>query len=264
LRLKRGTVTFDHVGFEYSAGQNSHRHRALKDVNFRVEGGTCVALVGRSGAGKTTLASLIPRFYEATAGRVLIDGRDVRHLSLKSLRDAVGFVPQENLVFSSTIRDNLLYGKRGATDAELWEALEQTNLRGFVESLPRGLDTLIGAGGIKLSGGQRQRIALARVFLKDPAILVMDEATSALDSESETQVYDSMWRLMRGRTSFLIAHRLSAAVGADLILVLDDGKLVESGSHEELLARNGLYAQLYNEQIGSLSGGRLRAVGAPR
>lgn len=256
MRVKRGAVAFEHVSFEYGVRNGSHRHRALRNVSLRIEGGTCVALVGRSGAGKTTLASLIPRFYDATAGRVLIDGRDVRHLSLESLREEIGFVPQENLVFSTTIRDNLRYGKEDASDAELWGALEKANLRSFVESLPGGLDAAIGSRGVKLSGGQRQRVALARAFLKDPAILLMDEATSALDSESEAQVYDSMWRLMRGRTSFLIAHRLSAAVGADLILVLDRGQLVESGSHEELLARNGLYSRLYNEQMNSLSGGR--------
>jgi ABC-type multidrug transport system fused ATPase/permease subunit len=251
LRVKRGSVQFESVSFSYRPNDPAGRH-ALRDVSFKVEGGTTVALVGRSGAGKTTLASLIPRFYDATAGRVLIEGKDVRNLSLRSLRDAIGIVTQETTLFGTTIRENLCFGKPDAIPSQMWHALEQANIRPFVESLPDGLDTVIGERGVKLSGGQRQRIALARVFLKNPPILILDDATSALDSESENLVHEAMRRLMLGRTTFLIAHRLAAAVGADLIMVLEQGELVESGSHDELLERGGHYAQLFYEQARGL------------
>lgn len=221
-------------------------------MNVKIEGGSIVALVGRSGAGKTTMASLIPRFYDVTAGRVLIDGKDVRHLDLKSLRAAIGVVTQDTMLFSTTIRDNLAYGNPQASDADLWEALEQANIADFVATLPDGLDTKIGTRGMKLSGGQRQRLAIARAFLKNPPILILDEATSALDSESESLVHQATRRLMNGRTSIVIAHRLSLAASADMVVVLDNGAVAEIGTHESLLRYGGIYAQLFTEQAQAL------------
>jgi ABC-type multidrug transport system fused ATPase/permease subunit len=221
-------------------------------VNLAVPAGTTVALVGRSGAGKTTLASLIPRFYELASGRILIDGTDISSVTLKSLRDSIGIVPQDAILFSASIRENVQYGRPGAPDANIWRALEQANIRDFVESMPDKLDTMIGEGGVRPSTGQRQRLALARVFLKDPPILILDEATSGLDSEVENLIHDAVRRLMKGRTSFLIAHRLASAVDADVIVVLDRGKIVEVGAHSELVKRGGVYAQLFNEQTRKL------------
>jgi ABC-type multidrug transport system fused ATPase/permease subunit len=208
--------------------------------------------VGRSGAGKTTLSSLIPRFYDATAGRVLVDGKDVRHYTLKSLRQAVSMVTQDALLFSASVRENLLYARPDATDEMMWQALEQASLRDFVEQSPNGLDTIIGERGIKVSGGQRQRLAIARAFLKDSKIVILDEATSAVDSESENLIHEAMERLMEGRTVFLIAHRLRSAVTADLIVALDHGNVAEVGTHSDLLRRNGTYARLYREQTRGL------------
>jgi ABC-type multidrug transport system fused ATPase/permease subunit len=221
-------------------------------VNLAVEPGTTVALIGRSGAGKTTIASLIPRFYEPVSGRILIDGADISSVTLKSLRDNIGIVPQDAVLFTASIRENVQYGRPGAPDAMVWDALAQANIRDFVESLPDQLDTMIGEDGIRPSTGQRQRLALARVFLKNPPILILDEATSGLDSEVENLIHDAVRRLMRGRTSFLIAHRLASAVDADVILACDRGRIVESGSHLQLVAKNGVYAQLYNEQTRKL------------
>jgi ABC-type multidrug transport system fused ATPase/permease subunit len=221
-------------------------------VNLSVAAGTTVALVGRSGAGKTTLASLIPRFYELTAGRILIDGVDISTVTLKSLRDSIGIVPQDAILFSASIRENVQYGRPGASDTDVWRALEQANIRDFIESLPDKLDTTIGEGGVRPSTGQRQRLALARVFLKNPPILILDEATSGLDSEVENLIHDAVRRLMKGRTSFLIAHRLASAVDADIIVVLDAGRVVEVGAHAELVKRTGVYAQLFNEQTRKL------------
>jgi ABC-type multidrug transport system fused ATPase/permease subunit len=208
--------------------------------------------VGRSGAGKTTLAGLIPRFYELAGGRILIDGTDISSVTLKSLRDSIGIVPQDAILFSASIRENVQYGWPGSPDAKVWHALEQANIRDFVESLPDKLDTMIGEGGVRPSTGQRQRLALARVFLKNPPILILDEATSGLDSEVENLIHDAVRRLMKGRTSFLIAHRLASAVDADVIVVLDRGKIVEVGSHAELVKRAGVYSQLFNEQTRKL------------
>jgi len=217
-----------------------------------VQGGCKVALVGRSGAGKTTLASLIPRFYDVSSGRVLIDGRDVRHYTLKSLRDSVSIVAQDALLFSASIRDNLLYARPDASEEMLWQALGLANMRGFVEELPAGIDTIIGERGVKVSGGQRQRLALARAFLKDSKVVILDEATSAIDSESENLIHEAMERLMEGRTVFLIAHRLRSAINADLIVVVDQGSIVETGTHSELLSRGGTYARLFKEQVRGL------------
>jgi len=240
------------VSFAYPAPGNGELREVLHAVDFRVEPGTTVALVGRSGAGKTTLAGLIPRFYDPSAGRVVIDDTDVRSVTLKSLRDSVGIVPQDAVLFSASVRENTQYGRPGAPDAAVWKALEQANIRDFIESLPDGLDTMIGERGMKPSTGQRQRLALARIFLKDPPILILDEATSALDSEVENLIHDAIRRLMRGRTSVLIAHRLATAVGADVIVVLDQGRVVQTGTHQELLERGGVYAQLYHEQTRKL------------
>jgi ATP-binding cassette, subfamily B, putative efflux pump len=250
--VRSGTVQFDDVSFGYNVHRERSGELTLKSLNLHVPGGYRIALVGRSGAGKTTMASLIPRFYEATRGRVLIDGRDVRHYTLKSLREHIALVAQDTLLFSSSIRNNLRYARPDATDEELKRALEMANLRDFVESLPDGIDTIIGERGFKISGGQRQRLAIARAFLKDSKIVIFDEATSAVDSESENQIHEAMERLMDGRTVFLIAHRLRSAVTADLIVVMDCGRIVETGKHAELTRRGGTYARLFNEQARGL------------
>ncbi len=253
LAVGRAAIAFDRVSFGYPAHGNGELREVLHEIDFKVEPGTTVALVGRSGAGKTTLAGLIPRFYDPTSGRVLIDGADIRNVTLKSLRDSIGIVPQDAVLFSATVRENVQYGRPGASDADVWRALESANIRDFIDSLPDALDTMIGERGVKPSTGQRQRLALARVFLKNPPILILDEATSALDSEVENLIHDAIRRLMLGRTSVLIAHRLATAVGADVIVVLDQGRVVETGSHLELLARDGVYAQLYHEQTRKLA-----------
>ena len=250
---RHGTVQFDDVSFGYKAHHGMSMGPALEGLNLQIPGGCRVALVGRSGAGKTTMASLIPRFYEASRGRVLIDGHDVRHYTLKSLRDQIGIVAQDALLFSASIRDNLRYARPDATDEMLKRALELANLREFVESLPDGIDTIIGERGLKISGGQRQRLAIARAFLKDSKIVILDEATSAVDSESENQIHKAMERLRDGRTVFLIAHRLRSAVTADLIVVLDRGRIVETGRHAELMRQGGTYAGLFNEQARGLA-----------
>ena len=250
--VRRGDVAIENLDFAYQASGESAPRTVLHDVCLRVSAGTTVALVGRSGAGKTTLASLIPRFYEPSAGRILIDGENIASVTLKSLRDSIGIVPQDAVLFSASIRENVQYGRPGAPDPEVWRALEQANIRDFAQSLPERLDTIIGEGALRPSTGQRQRLALARVFLKNPPILILDEATSGLDSEVENLIHDAVRRLMKGRTSVLIAHRLASAVEADLIVVLDQGRVVESGTHAELVARRGVYAQLYGEQTRKL------------
>ncbi len=198
-----------------------------------------VALVGPSGAGKTTLVNLIPRFYDPTTGRVLIDGHDIRGVQMRSLREQIGIVPQETALFSGTVRDNIVYGKLDATQAEIEAAARAANAHDFILRLPQGYDTLVGERGVRLSGGQRQRIAIARALLKNPRILILDEATSSLDSESEQAVQEALERLMRDRTTFVIAHRLSTITNADWIVVLQDGRIVEEGTHAVLLARRG-------------------------
>jgi len=221
----------------------------IKGVTIEAEPGEIIALVGPSGAGKTTLVALIPRFYDVTAGAILIDRLDVREVRLKDLRAAIGVVPQETTLFGGTIRENIAYGKLNATDPEIEAVARAAHAHEFIMEFPEGYNTVVGERGVKLSGGQRQRVAIARALLKNPAILILDEATSSLDSESERLVQDALETLMQGRTTFVIAHRLSTVRRANRIIVLDNGKIKEEGTHEELLLQAGLYKQLYDIQF---------------
>ena len=240
-----GRVCFSDVSFSYREDVP-----ALTDLTFTAEPGQMIAFVGPSGAGKSTVTNLIPRFYDVTGGSITVDGYDVRDVTTESLRSQIGIVPQETVLFSATVRENIRYGRLNATDAEIEAAAKSANAHDFIMALPEGYDTEIGERGANLSGGQRQRIAIARAILKDPRILILDEATSALDTESEKVVQAALDRLMVGRTSFVIAHRLSTIIGADRIYVLDGGRVREQGTHEELLAAGGLYAGLYQIQYG--------------
>ncbi len=237
----KGAITFEHVSFEYPDDHN----RVLRDVCLEIHPGEKLALVGPSGAGKTTLCSLIPRFYDVTDGRVCIDGRDVRGITLASLRKSIGIVQQDVYLFSGTVYDNIVYGRPGASREEVIAAAKLAGAHEFISALRDGYDTYVGERGVKLSGGQKQRISIARVFLKDPPILILDEATSALDNESEHIVSRSLARLARGRTTLTIAHRLTTIRHADRILVLDEDGIAEEGSHEELLAKRGEYYRLW-------------------
>ncbi len=219
--------------------------------------GEVVALVGPSGAGKTTLASLLPRFWDVTAGRITIDCVDVRQLSFADLRGAIGVVPQEPALFSGTVRENIAYANPDAPEREIVSAARAAHAIEFIERLPDGFDTRVGERGVKLSGGQRQRLAIARVFVKDPAIVVLDEATSSLDAESERLIEEAMVELLRGRSTLIIAHRLSTVRRADRVVVLDRGRLVEEGTHDELLGVSGLYARLYRGQLAAGGGGAI-------
>ena len=238
-----GSVSFEHVTFSYNAGDE-----ILHDLSFEAKPGQAIGLVGPSGAGKSTVASLLPRFYDCDSGTIRIDGKDIRHVTLDSLRNQVGIVPQETILFNGSVYDNILYGRLDATKEEIETAAKAANAHDFIMELPEGYNTMLGDRGVNISGGQRQRIAIARAILKDPRILILDEATSALDTESERVVQEALNRLMVGRTSIIIAHRLSTIKNADRILVLDKGKLAEDGTHEELMAENGLYAHLYQIQ----------------
>ena len=245
----RGDIVFDDVTFAYDGSSRE----VLDGVSFRVASGEAVAFVGPSGAGKTTITQLVPRFYDPKSGRVLVDGHDVRTVDLESLRRDVGIVTQETYLFHDTIGNNLRYGKQDATDAELQAAARAANIHDFIASLPDRYDTVVGERGHKLSGGERQRLAIARVLLKDPRILILDEATSSLDSENEAAIQAALVTAMRGRTSLVIAHRLSTILAADKIFVVDAGRIVETGRHAELLARGGLYSRLYRTQFRDLS-----------
>ncbi len=237
----KGDIVFDDVSFKYKEGA----HRVLRHINLEIKPGSYVALVGSSGGGKTTLCSLIPRFYDATGGAVKIDGTDVRDIKLKSLRDHIGIVQQDVYLFAGTVLDNISYGKPGSTREEIIEAAKLANAHDFIMELPKGYDTDIGQRGIKLSGGQKQRLSIARVFLKNPPILIFDEATSALDNESENIVKESLEKLAKNRTTLVIAHRLSTVKNAERILVLTENGIEESGTHDELMEKGGIYAGLY-------------------
>ena len=241
----RGDVKFEHVSFHYE----DHPENVLKDVNLSVKAGEYVALVGESGAGKTTLCSLIPRFYDATAGAVCLDGINVKDICLKDLRNQIGIVQQDVYLFAGTILENIRYGRPGATDEEVIAAAQAANAHTFIMNMPEGYQTDIGQRGVKLSGGQRQRLSIARVFLKNPPVLIFDEATSALDNESERVVQESLERLAKDRTTFVIAHRLSTIRNARRILVLTEEGIEEEGTHQELIERGGIYAHLYELQF---------------
>ena len=264
LVAPKGAISFDHVWFRHPpaalvsiasleeasavAGHDDASAWVLRDVSFDVTPGELVALVGPSGAGKTTTALLVPRIYDVTAGTVSIDGRDVRDYTLESLQGAVGMVMQDPHLFHETVRENLRYARPDATDAELVDAARAARIHDLIESLPDGYDTVVGERGYRMSGGEKQRLAIARMLLKDPAVVILDEATSHLDSESELAIQRALAEALRGRTALVIAHRLSTIVGADRILVLDEGRIVETGTHAELLLAGGLYADLYRTQ----------------
>jgi ATP-binding cassette, subfamily B, bacterial len=239
----RGDISYEHVDFSYTK-----RTDTLKDVTFDVRAGEVVALVGPTGAGKTTLISLLPRLYDPTGGRVLLDGRDIRDYTLHSLRGQISIVLQEPLLFSGSIYENIRYGRLEATRDEIIEAARNANAHDFIEKLPQGYDTTVGERGVQLSGGERQRISVARAFLKDAPILILDEPTSSIDSKTESVILDALDKLMVGRTTFMVAHRLSTIRNADKILVLNGGELVEIGTHDALLEKGGLYKQLYDMQ----------------
>ncbi len=248
LQKVEGKISFRDVSFSYDSSES-----VLEHIDIEIQAGKTVALVGPSGGGKTTLCSLLPRFYDVTDGRITIDGQDIRGITLKSLRSNIGIVQQDVYMFGGSIRDNIAYGKPGATDEEIIEAAKRANIHDFIVSLPDGYDTFVGERGARLSGGQKQRISIARVFLKDPRILILDEATSALDNESERHIQESLEELAKDRTTIVIAHRLSTIRNADEIIVLGDEGIVERGSHHELMEKNGLYASYYNMQFEGLN-----------
>ncbi|RKX92085.1 MAG: ABC transporter ATP-binding protein [Spirochaetes bacterium] len=238
----KGKIQFKNVSFSYEG-----RQKILDGITFSIQPGEIIALVGRSGVGKTTLCNLIIRFYEPDSGVILIDGYDIKKVQLRSLRDQLAIVPQEPILFSGTIKENILLGRQNASDEEIQRAAEMANIYDFISSLPHSWDTQVGERGVRLSGGQKQRIAIARVFLRDPRILILDEATSFIDLESEFLIQESLRELMKDRTTLIIAHRLSTIRNADKNLVLDNGKIIEEGTHEDLLAMKGFYYQLYEQ-----------------
>jgi ATP-binding cassette subfamily B protein len=243
LRVASGAIRFENVEFAYEPAR-----RILKGISFEVPAGKTVAVVGPSGAGKSTLSRLLFRFYDLFGGRITIDGQDIAKVTQKSLRRAIGMVPQDTVLFNDTIRYNIRYGRWEATDAEVEEAARLAQIDGFIRLAPKGYDAEVGERGLKLSGGEKQRVAIARTILKSPPILVLDEATSALDSHTEKEIQDALERISKGRTTLVIAHRLSTIVGAHEIIVLEQGEIVERGNHHALLARNGLYASMWNRQ----------------
>lgn len=244
LSYVKGKIEYNNVDFSYDGNSE-----ILNNLNLTIEPGKTVALVGASGGGKTTICSLLPRFYDVTGGSIKIDGKDIRSLTQQSLRKAIGIVQQDVYLFGSTFKENIAYGKIGASDEEIIDAAKKANIHDFIMSLPEGYDTNVGERGVRLSGGQRQRISIARVFLKNPKILILDEATSALDNESERYIQNSLDELAKGRTTLVIAHRLSTIVNADKIYVIEKGSVKENGTHKELLEKNGIYAKYYNMQF---------------
>jgi ATP-binding cassette subfamily B protein len=243
LKVKSGTIRFENVKFSYEAARP-----ILKGISFEVPAGKTVAVVGPSGAGKSTISRLLFRFYDLSGGRILIDDQDIAKVTQKSLRLGIGMVPQDTVLFNDTIRYNIRYGRWEATDAEVEEAARLAQIDPLIRIAPKGYETEVGERGLKLSGGEKQRVAIARTILKGPPILVLDEATSALDSHTEKEIQDALERVSRNRTTLVIAHRLSTIVGADEIIVLDGGEIVERGTHYALLAKNGLYASMWNRQ----------------
>lgn len=243
LTITDGRIDIDHVSFHYN-----EYHSVLNDVTLHIRSGESVAVVGQSGGGKTTLCSLIPRFYDVTEGSIRIDGTDIRDVTKHSLRAGIGMVQQDVFVFADTIRENIRYGRPDATDEEIEEAARRAEIYDDIREMPQGFDTYVGERGVRLSGGQKQRISIARIFLKNPRILILDEATSALDTITEQKIQKSFDELSKGRTSIIIAHRLATVHNADRIVLIDDGRIAEEGTHEELIARNGEYAKLYNTQ----------------
>jgi ATP-binding cassette, subfamily B, bacterial len=240
------TVEFEDVDFEYREGRP-----VVRDFNLKVAGGTVVALVGRSGAGKTTVTDLVARFHDPTRGRLLLNGIDIRDLRLRSYRDLLAIVQQDVFLFDGSVRDNIAYGRPDATDAEVEDAARRANAHEFIERLPDGYDTFVGERGVKLSGGQQQRLAIARAILKSPQILILDEATSNLDTESEQLIQASMAELLAGRTTFVIAHRLSTVRRASIILLMEDGRIIERGTHDTLMAARGVYHSMVMRQMES-------------
>ncbi|HZJ08928.1 MAG TPA: ATP-binding cassette domain-containing protein, partial [Trueperaceae bacterium] len=247
-----GDIVFDDVSFAYSS-----RLPVLEQVDLEIAAGETVAFVGPSGAGKTTIASLLPRFYEVDAGSITIDGIDIRDMTIESLRGQIGIVQQDVFLFAGSLRDNIAYGRLGAGDDEILAAARSAQLDELIANLPSGLDTLIGERGVKLSGGQKQRLSIARIFLKNPPILILDEATSALDTETERAIQQALEELSKGRTTLVIAHRLATVTHADRIVVVEDGRVVEQGKHDDLLVRGGVYRRLHEAQFGTGSGPRL-------
>ncbi|MGG1591740.1 ABC transporter ATP-binding protein, partial [Bacillus pumilus] len=242
----KGEITFHDVSFGYEKDS-----LILEHINLKIKQGETVAIVGPSGAGKSTLCSLLPRFYEWQYGTITIDGIDSRQMKLSSLRQQIGIVQQDVYLFNGSIRENILYGKLDATEDEIWQAVSKAELKELVESLPEGLETMIGERGVKLSGGQKQRVSIARIFLKNPPILILDEATSSLDTETEASIQRSLEELSEGRTTLVIAHRLATIQHADRIVVVTKGGIAEQGNHKTLLTQNGLYKRLYETQFGA-------------